>query len=59
MNNIAKYPKDWYEDIVHKTKPKKKSASSRKESDAEDEAKKSNQDHLPSLSQERTLITSS
>lgn len=39
MDNIAKYPKDWYQDIVRKTKPKRKQNSqetpSRRESDSD------------------------
>ena len=51
MDNIAKYPKDWYEDIVRKTKPKKKGAPLQK-SNTDDAIKKSNE-HLPSINQDR------
>jgi len=57
MDNIAKYPKDWYEDIVRKTKPKKKSAPLQK-SNTDDDIKKSKHEHLPSINQERTRISS-
>ena len=48
MDNIAKYPKDWYEAIVRKTKPKKKSTSMQNKDEKTDEESDTNE-HLPSI----------
>lgn len=44
MDNIAKYPKDWYKLIVRKTKPRKKDATSDEQTDSEEATK-----HMESL----------
>ena len=54
MDNIAKYPKDWYESIVRKTKPKKLRSSSIKSESASGEENSGSHEHLPSITPART-----
>ncbi|XP_057302012.1 sperm axonemal maintenance protein CFAP97D1-like isoform X2 [Hydractinia symbiolongicarpus] len=48
MDNIAKYPKDWYKLIVRKTRPRKKDATSDEQTDTEEATK-----HMESLPNDR------